>query len=38
MADEFAEIDTRSEILRIVSEVSHISDKDGLPVSRRNET
>jgi MGT family glycosyltransferase len=30
MADEFAEIDTRSEILRIVSEVSHISDRDGL--------
>jgi hypothetical protein len=29
MADAFAEIDTRSEILRIVS-VSHISDKDGL--------
>jgi UDP:flavonoid glycosyltransferase YjiC (YdhE family) len=28
MADEFAEIDTRSEILRIVSEVSHISAKD----------
>lgn len=27
MADEFAEIDTRSEILRIVSEVSPISDK-----------
>ena len=38
MADEFAEIDTRSEILRIVSEVSHISNKDGLPVLRRNET
>jgi UDP:flavonoid glycosyltransferase YjiC (YdhE family) len=32
MADEFAEIDTRSEILRIVSEVSHISDKNGLPI------
>jgi MGT family glycosyltransferase len=30
MADEFAEIDTRSEILRIVSEVSRISDKEGL--------
>jgi UDP:flavonoid glycosyltransferase YjiC (YdhE family) len=30
MADEFAAIDTRSEILRIVSEVSHISDKDRL--------
>jgi UDP:flavonoid glycosyltransferase YjiC (YdhE family) len=30
MADAFAEIDTRSEILRIVSEVSQISDKDGL--------
>jgi UDP:flavonoid glycosyltransferase YjiC (YdhE family) len=30
MADEFAEIDTRSEILRIVSEVSHISAKGGL--------
>jgi UDP:flavonoid glycosyltransferase YjiC (YdhE family) len=30
MADEFAQIDTRSEILRIVSEVSHISDKVGL--------
>jgi UDP:flavonoid glycosyltransferase YjiC (YdhE family) len=34
MAGEFAEIDTRSEILRIVSEVSHISDKDGLPQAK----
>jgi UDP:flavonoid glycosyltransferase YjiC (YdhE family) len=30
MADEFDRIDTRSEILRIVSQVSHISDEDGL--------
>jgi UDP:flavonoid glycosyltransferase YjiC (YdhE family) len=30
MADEFDGIDTRSEILRIVSQVSHISDEDGL--------
>ena len=30
MAEEFDGIDTRSEILRIVSEVSQISDKDGL--------
>jgi UDP:flavonoid glycosyltransferase YjiC (YdhE family) len=30
MADEFRGIDTRSEILRIVSEVSHVSDEDGL--------
>jgi UDP:flavonoid glycosyltransferase YjiC (YdhE family) len=34
MADAFAEIDTRSEILRIVSEVSQISDKDGLPQAK----
>ena len=34
MADEFDAIDTRSEILRIVSQVSHISDEDGL---RRSE-
>jgi UDP:flavonoid glycosyltransferase YjiC (YdhE family) len=38
MADEFAAIDTRSRILRIVSEVSHISNKDGLPISTRKET
>ena len=30
IADEFAQIGTRSEILRIVREVSHISDKHGL--------
>ena len=30
IADEFRRIDTRSEILRIVSEVSHVSDEDGL--------
>src|SRR6202030_4237423 len=30
MADEFDRIDTRSEILRIVSQVSHISDDNGL--------
>jgi UDP:flavonoid glycosyltransferase YjiC (YdhE family) len=30
MAEEFDEIDTRSEILRIVSQVSHISSEDGL--------
>jgi MGT family glycosyltransferase len=30
MADEFDGIDTRFEILRIVSQVSHISDEDGL--------
>jgi UDP:flavonoid glycosyltransferase YjiC (YdhE family) len=30
MAEEFDGIDTRSEILRIVSRVSHISDEDGL--------
>jgi UDP:flavonoid glycosyltransferase YjiC (YdhE family) len=30
MAEEFAGIDTRSEILRIVRQVSHISDEDGL--------
>ncbi len=30
MADEFDGIDTRSEILRIVSQVSHISDDNGL--------
>jgi hypothetical protein len=30
MADEFDGIDTRSEILRIVSQVSHISDENGL--------
>src|SRR5882672_6903959 len=30
MAEEFDGIDTRSEILRIVSQVSHISDEDGL--------
>jgi UDP:flavonoid glycosyltransferase YjiC (YdhE family) len=29
MAEEFDEIDTRSEILRIVSQVSHISHEDG---------
>jgi MGT family glycosyltransferase len=34
MADEFDRIDTRSEILRIVSEVSQISDKDGLPQAK----
>jgi UDP:flavonoid glycosyltransferase YjiC (YdhE family) len=34
MADEFDGIDTRSEILRIVSQVSHISDDNGL---RRDE-
>jgi UDP:flavonoid glycosyltransferase YjiC (YdhE family) len=34
MADEFAAIDTRSEILRIVGEVSRIPDKDGLPQAR----
>ena len=34
MADAFAEIDTRSEILRIVSQVSQISDKDGLPQAK----
>jgi UDP:flavonoid glycosyltransferase YjiC (YdhE family) len=32
MADEFAEIDTRSEILRIVGEVSHVSDKMVCPM------
>jgi MGT family glycosyltransferase len=31
MADEFRGIDTRSEILRIVGQVSLISDEDGLP-------
>jgi hypothetical protein len=30
MADEFGGIDTRSEILRIVGQVSQISDDDGL--------
>jgi hypothetical protein len=30
MADEFDGIDTRSEILRIVGQVSHASDADGL--------
>jgi hypothetical protein len=30
MAEEFAGINTRSEILRIVSQVSHISAEDGL--------
>jgi|SRR5882762_5061084 UDP:flavonoid glycosyltransferase YjiC (YdhE family) len=30
VADEFAGIDTRSEILRIVSQVSQIPDEDGL--------
>jgi hypothetical protein len=30
MADEFGGIDTRSEILRIFSQVSHISDENGL--------
>ena len=30
MANEFDGIDTRSEILRIVSQVSHRSDEDGL--------
>ena len=30
MADEFDGIDARSEILRIVSQVSHISDENGL--------
>jgi UDP:flavonoid glycosyltransferase YjiC (YdhE family) len=30
MAEEFDGIDTRSEILRIVNQVSHISDEDGL--------
>src|SRR6202011_875754 len=30
MADEFGRIDTRSEILRIVGQVSQISDNDGL--------
>jgi hypothetical protein len=30
MAEEFDEIDTRSEILRIVSQVLPISDKNGL--------
>jgi hypothetical protein len=30
MAEEFDEIDTRSEILQIVSQVSHVSDEDGL--------
>jgi UDP:flavonoid glycosyltransferase YjiC (YdhE family) len=30
MADEFDRIDTRSEILRIVSQVSHMPDEDGL--------
>jgi hypothetical protein len=30
MADEFDGIDTRSEILGIVSQVSHISDENGL--------
>jgi UDP:flavonoid glycosyltransferase YjiC (YdhE family) len=34
MAEEFDGIDTRSEILRIVSEVSQISDKDGLPQAK----
>jgi hypothetical protein len=34
MADEFDAINTRSEILRIVSQVSHISAEDGL---RRSE-
>ena len=34
LAEEFDGIDTRSEILRIVSQVSHISDEDGL---RRDE-
>jgi hypothetical protein len=30
MADEFDGIDTRSEIFRIVRQVSHISDENGL--------
>jgi hypothetical protein len=30
MADEFGGIDTRSEILRIVRQVSQLSDDDGL--------
>jgi hypothetical protein len=30
MAEEFDEIDTQSEILRIVNQVSYISDEDGL--------
>jgi UDP:flavonoid glycosyltransferase YjiC (YdhE family) len=30
MAEEFDGIDTRSQILRIVSQVSHLSDEDGL--------
>jgi UDP:flavonoid glycosyltransferase YjiC (YdhE family) len=31
MADEFSRIDTRSEILRIVTETSHRTNEDGLP-------
>ena len=31
MADEFSRIDTRSEILRIVTQASRASDRDGLP-------
>jgi MGT family glycosyltransferase len=38
MADEFAEIDTRSELLRIVSQVSHISKEDGFAGRRSFET
>jgi len=34
LAEEFDGIDTRSEILRIVSEVAQISDKDGLPQAK----
>jgi hypothetical protein len=37
MASEFDGIDTRSEILRIVSQVSRISDEDGLWRSRAAE-
>jgi UDP:flavonoid glycosyltransferase YjiC (YdhE family) len=31
MADEFSRIDTRSEILRIITQASRVSDQDGLP-------
>jgi UDP:flavonoid glycosyltransferase YjiC (YdhE family) len=34
MADEFAGIDTRSEIFRIVGQVSRLSDEDGLRARR----
>jgi UDP:flavonoid glycosyltransferase YjiC (YdhE family) len=31
MADEFSRIDTRSEIIRIITQASRVSDQDGLP-------